>query len=375
MNNKLLYEISNFGTPIYFYLKEKILENSEKLKNYFKNVNIFYAVKANFNLKILEIFKEQGFGFEVVSKGELKLALSTKIDPKKIIFNGNGKTYEEVKFAIENGIEFFNFDSLDQLLLLEETAKALNKTIKALMRIKPLVDVETHSHLQTGTFTSKFGLSDEEIDEVIDIYKKLKNTKIIGIHSHIGSNIKDEEPFIKSAYRVLKISKVIENLEILNFGGGFSINMNFKEIPKLYNELSNKYQIFIEPGRYLIADAGFILTKVISIKKGYPYDFLVIDCGMSELIRPALYSAYHPIRSLENRNSEKFYIVVGPICESSDVFGEYFLPNMKLNELLIIENCGAYGYSMSSNYNGREKPLEILIENEKLEIINERKFL
>lgn len=281
MNNKLLYEISNFGTPIYFYLKEKILENSQKLKNYFKNVSIFYAVKANFNPKILKIFKEQGFGFEVVS-------------------NGNGKTYEEVKFAIENGVEFFNFDSLDQLLLLEETAKALNKTIKALMRIKPLVD------------------------------------------------------------------KVIENLEILNFGGGFAISMNFKEIPKLYNELSNKYQIFIEPGRYLIADAGFILTKVISIKSGYPYDFLVIDCGMSELIRPALYSAYHPIRSLENRNSEKFYIVVGPICESSDVFGEYFLPNMKLNELLIIENCGAYA---------REKPLEILIENDKFEIINERKFL
>ena len=373
--NKLLYEISNLGTPIYFYLKEKILENSQKLKNYFKNVNIFYAVKANFNPKILEIFEEQEFGFEVVSKGELKLALLTKINPKKIIFNGNGKTYEEVKFAIENGVEFFNFDSLDQLLLLEETAKALNKTIKALMRIKPLVDVETHSHLQTGTFTSKFGLSDEEIDEVIDIYKKLKNVKIIGIHSHIGSNIKDEEPFIKSAYRVLKISKVIENLEILNFGGGFAINMNFKEIPKLYNELSSKYQIFIEPGRYLIADAGFILTRVISIKRGYPYDFLVIDCGMSELIRPALYSAYHPIRSLENRNSEKFYIVVGPICESSDVFGEYFLPSMKLNELLIIENCGAYGYSMSSNYNGREKPLEILIENDKFEIINERKFL
>jgi diaminopimelate decarboxylase len=282
--SNLLYEISKLGTPIYFYLKEKILENSQKLKNHFKNVNIFYAVKANFNLKILEIFKEQGFGFEVVSKGELKLALLTKINPKKIIFNGNGKTYEEVKFAIENGVEFFNFDSLDQLLLLEETAKELNKTIKALMRIKPLVDVETHSHLQTGTFTSKFGLSDEEIDEVI-----------IGIHSHIGSNIKDEEP---------------------------------------YNEFSNKYQIFIEPGRYLIA------------KKGYPHDFLVIDCGMSELIRPALYSAYHPI------NSEKFYIVVGPICESSDVFGEYFLPNMK-----------------------REKPLEILIENDKFEIINERKFL
>ncbi|MDT7880072.1 MAG: diaminopimelate decarboxylase [Candidatus Hydrothermia bacterium] len=373
--SNLLYEISKCGTPIYFYLKEKILENSQKLKNHFKNVNIFYAVKANFNLKILEIFKEQGFGFEVVSKGELKLALLTKINPKKIIFNGNGKTYEEVKFAIENGVEFFNFDSLDQLLLLEETAKELNKTIKALMRIKPLVDVETHSHLQTGTFTSKFGLGDEEIDEVIDIYKKLKNVKIIGIHSHIGSNIKDEEPFIKSAYRVLKIAKIFDNIEILNFGGGFAINMNFKEIPKLYNELSNKYQIFIEPGRYLIADAGFILTKVISIKKGYPHDFLVIDCGMSELIRPALYSAYHPIRSLENRNSEKFYIVVGPICESSDVFGEYFLPNMKLNELLIIENCGAYGYSMSSNYNGREKPLEILIENDKFEIINERKFL
>jgi len=220
MNNK----------PIYFYLKEKI--------------------KANFNPKILKIFKEQGFGFEVVSKGELKLALSTKINPQKIIFNGNGKTYEEVKFAIENGVEFFNFDSLDQLLLLEETAKALNKTIKALMRIKPLVD------------------------------------------------------------------KVIENLEILNFGGGFAISMNFKEIPKLYNELSNKYQIFIEPGRYLIADAGFILTKVISIKSGYPYDFLVIDCGMSELIRPALYSAYHPIRSLENRNSEKFYIVVGQFVKA-----------------------------------------------------------
>ncbi len=222
--SNLLYEISKLGTPIYFYLKEKILENSQKLKNHFK----------------------------------------------------------EVKFAIENGVEFFNFDSLDQLLLLEETAKELNKTIKALMRIKPLVDVETHSHLQTGTFTSKFGLSDEEID----------------------------------------IAKIFDNVEILNFGGGFAINMNFKEIPKLYNELSNKYQIFIEPGRYLIA------------KKGYPHDFLVIDCGMSELIRPALYSAYHPI------------------CEISDVFGEYFLPNMK-----------------------REKPLEILIENDKFEIINERKFL
>jgi diaminopimelate decarboxylase len=373
--NNLLIEISKLGTPLYFYIKEKILENSKKLKENFKDIEIYYAVKANFNPEILKIFKDENFGFEVVSEGELKLALKTGINPDKIVFNGNGKTYKEVKFAIENGVSIFNFDSVDQLLLLENVAIELNKNIKALARIKSLVDVETHPHLQTGIFTSKFGLNDEEIDEVLYISRKLKKVKIVGIHSHIGSNIKDEEPFIKSAYRVLKIAKVFDNIEILNLGGGFAINMNFKELPKLYNELSKNYRIFIEPGRYLIADAGFILSQVVSIKKGYPYDFLVIDCGMSELIRPALYGAYHPIKTLKGNLAEKFYIVVGPICESSDVFGEYLLPNMELNDLVIIENCGAYGYSMASNYNGREKPYEILIENSTYKIINTKKFL
>ncbi|MEO0202757.1 MAG: diaminopimelate decarboxylase [candidate division WOR-3 bacterium] len=338
-----LIEISKIGTPLYFYLKKRILENSKKLKSNFKSVEIYYAVKANFNPEILRIFKKEGFGFEVVSKGELALALKTNINPNKVIFNGNGKTFQEVKFALENGVKIFNFDSVDQLLLLESVAKDLNKNIIALARIKSLVDVETHPHLQTGIFTSKFGLSDEEIDEVLHISKKLRKVKILGIHSHIGSNIKDEEPFIKSTYRVLKIAKVFKNIEILNLGGGFAINMNFKELPKLYNELSKIYRVFIEPGRYLIADAGFILSRVISIKKGYPYDFLVIDCGMSELIRPALYGAYHPIKPLKEGLAEKFYIVVGPICESSDVFGEYLLPNMELNDLIVIENCGAYG--------------------------------
>ncbi|MCS7245505.1 MAG: diaminopimelate decarboxylase [candidate division WOR-3 bacterium] len=373
--NELVLNLSKLGTPLYFYEKEKIVSNAEKLKSYFKNLNIFYAVKANFNVEILKIFKEQGLGFEVVSKGELILALKTGINPQNIIFNGNGKTYEEVKFAIENGIEIFNFDSLDQLILLEEVAKLMNKNIKALARIKTLVDVETHPHLQTSIFTSKFGLSDEEIDEVLDNIKLLKKVKIVGIHSHIGSNIKDEEPFIKSAYRVLKISKAFDNIEILNFGGGFAVNMNFKELPKLYNELSNKFKVFIEPGRYLIADTGFILAKVVSIKRGYPHDFLVLDCGMSELIRPALYGAYHPIKSIKGQTPERFYIIVGPICESSDIFGEYLLPNMNLNDLVIIENCGAYGYTMSSNYNGREKPLEVLIYNGNYEIINDRKFI
>ncbi len=371
----VLSEISRLGTPLYFYLKEKILDNAKKLKEHFRNVEVFYAVKANFNPEILSIFKDEGFGFEVVSKGELKLALKTGIDPTKIVFNGNGKTYEEVKFAIENGVEIFNFDSVDQLLLLESVANELNKTIKALARIKSLIDVETHPHLQTGIFTSKFGLNDEEIDEVLDISKNLKKVKIVGIHSHIGSNIRDEEPFIKSTYRVIKIAKSFGNIEILNLGGGFAINMNFKEVPKLYNELTKNYRVFIEPGRYLIGDAGFILSKVISIKKGYPHDFLVIDCSMSELIRPALYGAYHPIKPLKEKAPEKFYLVVGPICENSDVFGEYLLPSMDLYDLLIIENCGAYGYSMSSNYNGREKPCEVLIEEKHYRIINERKFL
>lgn len=173
----------------------------------------------------------------------------------------------------------------------------------------------------------------------------------------------------------MKISRAFNDIEILNFGGGFAVNMNFKELPKLYNELSNKFKVFIEPGRYLIADAGFILAKVVSIKKGYPHDFLVLDCGMSELIRPALYGAYHPIKSIKEQIPERFYIVVGPICESSDIFGEYLLPSMNLNDLVIIENCGAYGYTMSSNYNGREKPLEILIYNGNYEIINDRKFI
>ncbi len=373
--NDVLFEISKLGTPLYFYLKEKILDNANKLKNHFKNVELFYAVKANFNPEILSIFKDEGFGFEVVSKGELKMALKTGVSPQKIVFNGNGKVWEEVKFAIENGVEIFNFDSVDQLLLLESVASELNKTVKALARIKSLVDVETHPHLQTGIFTSKFGLNDEEIDEVLDISKKLKRVKIVGIHSHIGSNISDEEPFIKSTYRVIKIAKSFNNIEILNLGGGFAINMNFKEIPKLYNELTKNYRVFIEPGRYLIADTGFILSKVISIKKGYPHDFLVIDCGMSELIRPALYGAYHPIKPVKEKAPEKFYLVVGPICESSDVFGEYLLPSMDLYDLLVIENCGAYGYSMSSNYNGREKPCEVLIEGKHYKVINERRFL
>jgi len=338
------------------------MENAQKLRNTFKDIHIAYSVKANTNPHILKIIKSAGISFEVVSKGELLCALKAGANGKDIIFNGNGKKYGEVKFAVENGVSLFNFDSLDQLMLLEEVGKEAGKTILALMRIKTLVDVETHPHLQTSTYTSKFGLNDEEIEEVMEIRRKLKYVKIVGIHSHIGSNIKDEEPFIKSAYRILKIAKDLEGVEILNLGGGFASGMNFKEIAKLYRNLAGTYKVIIEPGRYIVADAGFILASVISIKKGYPHDFLVIDCSMSELIRPALYGAFHPIKPLDDRHLEKFYLVVGPVCESSDVFGEYLLPIMNLNEFIIIENAGAYGYSMSSNYNGRPKPYEFLID-------------
>ncbi len=359
-------------TPFYVYDREKVEEKCNKLLNGFPFAKILYSVKANSNPEILKVVKGGGLDFEVVSLGELLSVSKCCSDLKDVVFNGNGKTYKEVKTALEMGVRFFNFDSVDQLMLLEEVGKETGINVLALARIKPLVDVETHPSLRVGITTSKFGLLDEEIDEVLSLEKSLKKVKIVGIHSHIGSNIKNAEPFIKSAKRAEKIAKLFPSVEILNLGGGFSVDFEFKPLSEEYKKLTENYKIFIEPGRYIVANAGFIVSRVVSIKRGYPYDFLVLDVGMSEIIRPALYGAKHPIKALKSSELTKTYTVVGPICESLDVFGVYELPIMRRGDMVVIEEAGAYGYSMASNYNGRPKPAEYMLENGGLRIIRPR---
>ncbi|MEO0240189.1 MAG: diaminopimelate decarboxylase [candidate division WOR-3 bacterium] len=386
-------------TPSYIYDKNLIIKNLSFLKEVFSSCNaeIFFAVKANTSISLLKIIKEEGVGAEVTSPGEIFVSLKAGFKPEKILYNNIARKEEEILYAIKKGVIFFNFESIDQAILLEKCARKLNKKIKTFIRINPGIFPPSHPHLSTGSKNSKFGITFEELKNNLKKLKKLKFAKIVGIHSHIGSQILEPEPFVKNAKKVEEVFNFLKEkkfeIEYLNLGGGFGIpylpndkNLDFDPIKKAYENLYKRYnlKIFLEPGRFIVGNAGYILTRVISIKERDNMPLYIIDAGLTENPRPALYNAYHHIKPLYKKKGEIIRSrVAGPLCENSDEFGIYDLPRLKIGDLLIIYNCGAYTRTMASNYNGRpfapeylfDKNLKIIRKKQKFErLIEDEKY-
>ena len=376
-----------FGTPIYCYSYKKIKEN---ILNFKKNFNSFkplicFSVKSNSNLYLLREIKKLGCGADVVSMGELIKALKAGIDPKKIVFSGVGKTSEELSYAINKKILLINTESKSEIFKIERIAKSKKKIVDIGIRLNPNVDAKTLSQISTGKKTNKFGIAEKDFYNLVNSIKKSKYLKLKCLSIHIGSQILDYKPYVK----MLKILNRIINksshfFEFIDLGGGMGISYNDKikklnyskysrEVYKFYKNQRSK--IIFEPGRSIIGNAGVLISKVIYIKKTNNKNFVILDTGMNDLMRPALYGAKHKIIPAQKKNSflNKNIEFVGPICETTDSF--LFLKKFqKLNEndFIIICDVGAYGMSLSSNYNLRPKPIEILIKKNKITIIKKR---
>jgi diaminopimelate decarboxylase len=382
-------EINNLETPLYLYDREVIEEKTDMLLEKFSHcAEIFFAVKANSSIPILKILKEKNIGAEVVSPGELYICVKGGFNPNKILYNNIARKEECVLYAIREGISSFNFEAIDQAILLEKCAKKLKIEIKIFLRINPGIFSKTHPHLRTGSTWSKFGINMDNLPSVYDLTKDFKFAKLNGIHCHIGSQILSSAPFLKAEEKVCETLDFFENkglkIKYVNLGGGFGIPyqsnekaLDFTPLVKSYERIIKNYdvKIFLEPGRFLVGSAGYIVTRVISIKKRNGMFLYVIDTGMNENHRPALYGAYHHIEPLFEKNEKRRKArVVGPICENADEFGFYELPELKIGDLLLIHNCGAYIRTMASNYNGRLLPAEFVWDKNGLKIIRDRQI-
>jgi len=377
-------------TPFYLYSKNKLSEKYNEINNAFSKVNhiICYATKANENVYLLKILAKKGCGCDIVSIGELNLALKAGINPKKIVFAGVGKRDDEIKLAIKSGILMFNIESIPELYRIDKIAKALNKIARIAFRVNPDIDAKTHPHITTGLSHNKFGLCFDEAFDGYILAKSLKNIEIAGIHTHIGSQITDIDSFIlaskKMSSYISKLKSAGIKLKYIDMGGGLGIKYKDEKVinPVDYADailkyLPGNYTIILEPGRFLVAETGVLITKVIYVKKTAKKNFLVVDAGMNDLVRPAIYGAYHEIIPVKWKNGKKHnWDVVGPICESSDVFAkDRSMPLASEGDYLAILCAGAYGYSMSSNYNMRPRPAEIIVEDNKYKVIRDKEKL
>ncbi|MCU4138826.1 MAG: Diaminopimelate decarboxylase [Thermodesulfobacteria bacterium] len=383
--------LEDVGTPVYIYSAKTIRRHYKVFEKSFSNIDhlICYSVKANSNIAIISLLKQLGSGADIVSAGELKRALKAGIDPKKIVFSGVGKTPEEIEFALLADILMFNVESLEELETLGEIAKKLEKKAPFALRINPDIDPQTHPYIATGLKRSKFGIPEEF---VIEAYKKAKENPYlypIGIDAHIGSQITSISPFVSALSRLKKIWEELINLgfelKYLDIGGGLGIVYKNEE-PPLPQEYADaiikegkdlKATIILEPGRVIVGNAGILVTKVLYTKENILKKFVIVDAAMNDLIRPAFYQAYHKIIPVEEKYEEFEVVdVVGPICESSDFFAkERKLPKVKKGDFLAIMSAGAYGFVMSSNYNSRPRPPEVLVDEDKYYIIRKRETI
>jgi diaminopimelate decarboxylase len=379
-----------FGTPAYCYSYSRLKENIENLQKNFKSFNplFCFAVKSNTNKYLLNEISKFGFGADVVSMGELIRAISAGISPNKIVFSGVGKTAREIEYAINKKILLINAESKSEILQIEKIAKLKKKTINIGIRLNPNTDAKTLKEISTGKKENKFGVNEKTFLELVNYIKNSKNLNLKCLSVHIGSQILDDKPYLKMLNVLDKvIRKSNHKFEYVDLGGGMGIDYdhnNKKLNLKKYNSYIQKFlkvnscKIIFEPGRSIIGDTAVLITNITYIKESDKKDFIILDAGMNDLMRPALYKAEHKIIPIVKKKikSKKIYEFVGPICETTDKF--LTIKNyQKLNEndLIVIYDVGAYGMSLSSNYNLRPKPIELLIHNSKIKIINKRQKL
>ncbi len=362
-------------TPFYYYDTKVLRETLELIREESAKYNyiIHYAVKANANSRILSIIREYGIGVDCVSGGEIQAALNAGFSSDKIVFAGVGKADWEINLGLDHNISCFNAESIPELEVINELAASKGKVANVALRINPEVDAHTHHYITTGLKENKFGINLSQLDEVLDVAEKLSNIKLIGIHFHIGSQITDLTAFQASCSRMSEVSEYFLRrnffVENINFGGGLGIDYqhpNRQSIPdfKEYFNIFHKHfkphpgqSIHFEPGRSVVGQCGSLITKVLYVKKGSSKQFAIVDAGFTDLIRPALYDAFHKIENISSNKETDTYDVVGPICESSDCFGKSIdLNKVSRGDLLALRSAGAYGEIMASQYNCRKLP-------------------
>ncbi|NWG28038.1 MAG: diaminopimelate decarboxylase [Ignavibacteriaceae bacterium] len=379
-SKELLSKFNELETPFYYYdldLLKKTLEELNKESSKL-NYKIHYALKANSNDRILKLISDAGLGADCVSANEIVKAISTGFKNDEIVFAGVGKSDKEIRTALENNIVCFNVESIQELEVINSIASAQNKIASIAIRINPNVDANTHHYITTGLEENKFGINTWELPEVLEKLSVLKSIKLIGLHFHIGSQITDMNVFKGLCIRINEIQNWFDehNIQIknINVGGGLGINYEdpdselipdfksyFRVFEKFLEQRPNQ-EVHFEIGRAIVGQCGSLISRVLFIKEGISTNFAILDAGMTELIRPALYQSYHKIENLSNIENlisnikYRKYDVVGPICESSDTFGKsILLPEMKRGNLIAIRSVGAYGEVMASNYNLRDK--------------------
>ena len=373
-------------TPFYCYSKKLLIEN---ISDFFEGVKILnpkvcYSLKANSNISLLKLLSSYGAGADVVSEGEFRKAIESGIKPSDIVFSGVGKTDEELAFAIENNCFQINIESGSEILRIDSIANQMSKTQNIAIRLNPDVDSNTHEKITTGTKENKFGIPLQEALEIFKNKSKFENVDLNGIAVHIGSDIKTLKPFLETLKILKNFCEKVRSLGIelntIDLGGGLSPverEFDIKEFAHAAKKELGEFnaQFIFEPGRIISADAGILVTKIVSIKGSGAKKFIIVDAGMNDLIRPALYGASHKILPIrENIEISKIPTeIVGPICESSDSFLKIEeFPDVKEGDFLVIMNAGAYGSSMSSNYNIRPLAAELLIDKDRVEIIRNK---
>lgn len=376
-----------FGTPCYVYSRAALVSAYTAFDSAFgaRPHLICYAVKANSNLAVLNQFARLGSGFDIVSGGELARVIAAGGDPAKVVFSGVGKSAAEMRQGLDAGILCFNVESAAELSRLSEVATVERRTARVSLRVNPDVDAKTHAYISTGRKTDKFGVA---FDEAFTIYreaKRLPGIEIAGIDCHIGSQITELAPFIDA---VRKLVELVDRLQVegiglhhLDLGGGLGIRYHDEEPPPalsymqaLLSELKDRQQpVLIEPGRALVGNAGVLLTRVEYLKHGSERNFAIVDAAMNDLLRPALYDGWHEIRPVAPSAAPKHrYEVVGPICETADFLGHDRELALAPGDILAVLSAGAYGMSMSSNYNTRPRAAEVMVDGDRLHLIRER---
>jgi diaminopimelate decarboxylase len=376
------------GTPCYIYSYKTLVDHFNKIKAAFAPVNpvICFAMKANDSLSVIKALVDQGAGLDIVSLGELKKARMVKVDPQKIVFASVGKTREEIEEAITDRILFFNVESLPELERIDQIAKSMGKVASAAIRINPDVQAPTHDFITTGTLKKKFGIDLKTTRQIFKSRKKYANVNINGVHIHIGSQITSGKPFIGAIKKTVEFINELRSegihIEYLDIGGGLGIIYKDEkpQTAQQYADLvlpilkGTGLKIIMEPGRFIVGNAGIFVTKALYLKDNGFKKFLVVDGGMNDLIRPSLYDAYHEIVPVKATKTKKIKVdVVGPICESGDFFAhDRMLPKLNDGDLLALMSAGAYGYVMASNYNVRGRAPEVMVRGDKFEVITKR---
>ncbi len=381
---------SSHGTPTYVYSKRVIVDRYRAYDDALAGLphQICFAVKANSNLAVLQSLAKEGAGFDIVSGGELFRVLAAGGNPTTVVFSGVGKTDDEIVYALESSIQSFNCESEEEVQRISRFCAARGKTASVAMRVNPDVDAVTHPYISTGLREHKFGIDITEAPSVYQRIAQLTNVRVEGVSCHIGSQLLDMEPVLEAADKVLQLIKTLNGLGIpiqnLDLGGGLGIayrptetSINITEFAaqlrlKLH---SSGLRVMLEPGRSIVAEAGVLLTRVLLIKKNGAKTFVIVDAGMNDLLRPALYQAHHEIIPVSGARSGKRMIadVVGPVCETGDFFArDREMPEVKAGDLIAICSAGAYGFVLASNYNSRPRACEVLVEGNQVHVARAR---